>query len=192
MRHDWLRGCSSPVAGAYHVSWALPRLQAALSQLISITHLSNSHPFHRHRRRHRHRHNCDARRHPRSPSVLSTITLRPHASLADRQSSISHLRRLPGILPSVHHPYGKALDVTRVRGVILKQILSSAARRRWTRRFTSSAGCLLPLLRQSRGCSLLRPTDAIKARVGGIPLPLLRACFVARGHPTGKYTFLFP
>ena len=38
---------------------------------------------------------------------------------------------------------------------------------------------------------LLFATDVIKARVGGIPLPLLRACFVAKGHPPVKYTFLF-
>jgi hypothetical protein len=38
---------------------------------------------------------------------------------------------------------------------------------------------------------LLFATDAIKAWVGGIPLPLLRACFVAKGHPPVKYTFLF-
>jgi hypothetical protein len=38
---------------------------------------------------------------------------------------------------------------------------------------------------------LLFATDAIKAWVGRIPLPLLRACFVAKGHPPVKYTFLF-
>jgi hypothetical protein len=37
---------------------------------------------------------------------------------------------------------------------------------------------------------LLFATHAIKARVGGIPLLLLRACFAAKGHPLVKYTFL--
>jgi hypothetical protein len=74
----------------------------------------------------------------------------------------------------------------RVRGVIPKQSPEQCIAETVDSAVHESAGSLL--LRQS---GLLFATDAIKARVGGIPLPLLCACSVAKGHPPVKYMFPF-